>query len=83
MLLRASRAAGQLTKEALVGRLALGAGKGILGAVGRHPMGTLGVGAVGLTTEPEISKGFKRAKVGLQPQYLEAANAGLVPHTPE
>jgi hypothetical protein len=75
MLLRASRAAGQLTKEAIVG--------GILRAIGRHPMAALGTGAVGLTAAPEISKSLQRAKVGLHPQYLAAANAGMVPHVPQ
>jgi len=82
MLLRSSRVAGQLTKEALLGKALVGAGKGLLGFAGRHPMKVLGAGAVGASAAPEISKGLQQSKMGLRPQYLQAANEGLVPSVP-
>lgn len=83
MLLRASRAAGQLTKEALVGRLAAKAGKGLLGFTGKHWKGVGGTALVGATVAPEVSKGFQQSKVGLSPQWLAASNAGQVPSIPK
>lgn len=78
MLLRSSRAASRLTKEALVGALI---GKGVA-AVGRNSMKVLGGGVVASTAAPEINEGTQRAKLGLRPEYLEAANAGMVPSVP-
>lgn len=83
MLLRSSRVARHLTKEALVGSLALKAGKGILGQAGKHWKGLAGAGLVGVTAGPQIAQGLKNAKTGLQPGYLQAANAGMVPHVPK
>jgi len=83
MLLRSSRVAGHMTKEALVGK-AVGnlAAKG-LAAVGRNPMKVLGGAMVVGATAPTVSKAVHRATTGLQPQYLEAANAGFVPSVPQ
>lgn len=83
MLLRSSRAARHLTKEALVGRLAVGAGKGLLGSAGKHWKGLAGAGLVGITAGPQIAQGLSNAKTGLQPGYLQAANAGMVPSVPK
>lgn len=86
MLVRASRIAEQLTKEALLGRMALKAGstvgKGILNQAGKHWKGVAGTGIVGASVLPEISQKVQQSKIGLQPGYLQAANAGLVPSMP-
>lgn len=82
MLLRASRTASQLTKEAIVGGV-VGAGKKILGVIGRHPWASLGVGATGIMAAPEVSRTVQRSNVGLSRPWLQAANAGQVPHVPK
>lgn len=79
MLLRASRAAGQLTKEALVGPVT----DKVLGTIGKHWKGIAGAGLVGATAAPEISQAAKRSRVGLTPQWLSAQNAGQVPSIPK
>jgi len=83
MLLRSSRVAEQLTKEALLGRLALGAGKKALSFAGKNPGKLLGTGLVAATAGPEIMKGVQQSKVGLNNDYLQASNAGLVPSVPK
>lgn len=83
MLLRASRAAGQLTKEAIVGSLAAKGAKAILGSAGKHWKGIAGTSLVGLMVAPEISQGVQRSQVGLSKPWLRATNAGQVPSIPE
>jgi len=69
MLLRASRIADLMTKEAFLGRLA-GAGLGLVGkaakGVGRtamkHPMGSLAVAAGGTAGGMEAVEGFKAGR---------------------
>jgi len=79
MLLRSSRVAYHLTKEALVGTLA----KGVVRKAGQHWKGLAGASLVGVTAGPQIAQGLSNAKTGLQPGYLQAANAGMVPSVPK
>lgn len=84
MLLRASRASAQLTKEALVprflGATAAKAAKGI----GKRLFTTRGLMAAGGTAltgaiaAPMIQQGLQRSRVGLSPQYIQAQKYGLV-----
>lgn len=85
MLLRSSRASGQLTKLALgiAGKALLGAGKKTLSFAGKHPGKILGGGLVAATTAPAISEGVRKSNTGLQPGYLQAANEGMVPSVPK
>jgi hypothetical protein len=81
MLLRSSRVAGHLTKEALlagIGRVA----KGTLGFAGKHWKGLGGTAMVGTTVAPEIQKGVQKSSVGLSQPWLQASAAGMVPKVP-
>lgn len=104
MLLRASRSAEHLTKEALVGmglraltRFTGGVGRGLInspaasrgisGKVGRGVGGfarrnwkTLaGAGFVGATAGPAVYQGLQKARVGLDPRYIQAQQRGYAP----
>lgn len=82
MLLRSSRSAERLTKEAgLIGRALIGAGKGIGKKLFSKKGLTLagGAGMVGMTAAPMIQQGVQKSRVGLTPQYIQAQKYGLVP----
>ena len=92
MLLHASRAAGRLTKLALLGavgalggsiaRKAIGAAGSIAGKVGgaawHNPGKALGVGVTTAVVAPMAAQGLRQAKVGLTPEYAQySQNRGV------
>lgn len=80
MLLRCSRAAEQLTKEAgPVGRFV---GKQLWKHKGPIAATAGGVALVGASVAPEIRDGIQRSNQGLTHEWLEASNAGAVPDIP-
>jgi hypothetical protein len=83
MLLRASRVAGQLAKEAALGGLAWKAGKGMLGFAGKHWKGIGGTALVGASAAPELLAAKRQANVGLSAPWLRASNTGQVPSIPK
>jgi hypothetical protein len=91
MWLRASRAAGHLTKLCglFSGALRLGAGltgKGLEGAAGivaKHPIGTLTTGLTTAVVAPTASRGVRQAKAGLSPEYLQYSQNKGVPSLPQ
>jgi hypothetical protein len=86
MLLRSSRVASRLTKQAFLGpaiRGVMSAGKNGAKLVGPK-VKTLGGAA--LTVGPgalDAVNSVKSSKQGLSNAWLSAANAGSVPHTPQ
>jgi len=104
MLLRASRSAGYLTKEAIIGmglraagRFTAGVGRGLLntatkstgvsgklgrgvGGLARRNWKVLGGGAmVGMGAAPSISQGLQKARVGMNPSFIQAQQRGYAP----
>ena len=89
MLLRSSRKAGLLTKQALVGGaakkgvgLGLRAAGGALGAVGKfvgkYPRLSLGALAGTAAAGTVGAEGIRRSNIGLTPQWQAARRAGYV-----
>lgn len=76
MLLRSSRAATALTKEAsIAGRV----GKGVLGHFKKRWKGYLGTGLVGAAAAPAIAQGVQKGRLGTHPQYIQAQQMGMAP----
>jgi hypothetical protein len=83
MLLRSSRVAELLTKEALVGKALQLAGKRTLGFAGRHWKGVAGTGLVAATAAPMVAQGARSSEIGLTQPWLQASNARAVAPVPK
>jgi len=83
MLLRSSRVAEKITKEAFVGKALQLAGRKTLGFAGRHWKGLAGTGLVAATAAPIVSQGVRNSQAGLTQPWLQAANARAVPSIPK
>lgn len=83
MLLRSSRVAEMLTKEALVGKALQLAGRKTMGFAGRHWKGLAGAGLIAATAAPVVSHGVKSSEIGLTQPWLQASNARAVPSVPK
>ena len=79
MLLRASRSAESLTKEALLGRLAGSALRGAGRFAKKHWKGLLGTAVVGTAAAPMIAQGVQKSRVGMSTPYIQAQKYGLAP----
>lgn len=85
MLLRASRQAAYLTKQAgLVSGVGSLAAKGVGGALGsigktmaKHPVGTLAVATGGTVATMQAAEDIKRARIGMSPAWSEMRRRGM------
>ena len=77
MLLRASRSAETLTKCG-VGIAGTVISKG-LAAAGRNWKPILGTGVVGAAVGPQIAQSMQKGKMGTNPRYIQAQQAGMAP----